>query len=119
MIRGVMGMPSSMSEDNQAPSDRLAEVRPIAGDRTRERTSDEWREVFLQSRDLCLSEETAAVLSDLVTALLSDMVTELENLGQMRAPRVQAILHGESATNGELEEIGYVCVELIRALKQV
>ena len=54
-----------------------------------------------------------------MTALLSDMPTELENLGQMRAPRVQAILHGEAATNAELEEIGYVCVQLIRALKQV
>ena len=57
--------------------------------------------------------------SDLMTALLSDMVTELEDLGGISAPRVQAILHGEAATYGELEEIGYVCVELIRALKQV
>jgi hypothetical protein len=82
-----------MGHDDKVPPDRLAEVRPIA----RERTSDEWREVFLQSRDLCLSEDTAAVLSDLVTALLSDMVTELEDRREISAPRVQAILHGEGA----------------------
>ena len=104
-----------MSENDKVPPDRLAEVRPIAGDRN---ARDEWREVFLQSRDVCLSDKTAAAMSDLMTALLSDMVTELEDLGGISAPRVQAILHGEAATNAELEEIGYVCVELIHALKQ-
>ena len=116
MIRVVMGMVSSMSEDDKAPPDPLAEVRPVAGDRN---PRDEWREVFLHSRDRRPSDKAAAALSDMMTALLSDMVTELENLGGVSAPRVQAILHGEAATNNELEEIGYVCVELIRALKQV
>jgi hypothetical protein len=54
----------------------------------------------------------------MVTALLSDMVTELENLGGISAARIEAILRGEAVTSGELEEIGYACVELLRALKE-
>ena len=58
-----------------------------------------------------------ALVSDMVTALVSDMVTELENLGGISASRVEAIASGEDATNGELEELGYALVTLIRALK--
>jgi hypothetical protein len=46
------------------------------------------------------------------------MVTELENLGGISASRIEAILRGEAAASGELEEIGYARVELLRVLKE-
>jgi len=109
-------VPNMMSDHDKLPENPLGGVRASGGDSL---AREGWREVFLHSRDPRPSVKAAAALSDIMTALLSDMVTELENLGGISAPRVQAILHGEAATSGELEEIGYVCVELIRELKQV
>jgi len=64
-----------------------------------------------------LSGMVTALLRDMVTALLSDRVNELEELGGINVSRVEAIGRGEEPTNGELEELGYVFVELMRALK--
>ena len=66
-----------------------------------------------------LSDTVAVELSDKVAAELSDKVAELEELGGMGASRVEAIAGGEEPTNGELEELGYVFVQLLRALRKV
>ena len=58
--------------------------------------------------DLCLNDE--------VRAYLRGMVAELEEFGGISVERVRAIAYGEEATNGELEELGYVFVELLHAL---
>jgi hypothetical protein len=55
-------------------------------------------------------------LNDDVRAYLRDMVAELEELGGISVDRVRAIAYGEEPTNDELEELGYVFVELLHAL---
>ena len=57
---------------------------------------------------LCLNEE--------VRAYLRGMVTDLEEFGGMSVERVKGIAYGEQATNGELELLGYVFVELLHAI---
>jgi len=64
-----------------------------------------------------LKDKVAVLVSDMVTVLASDLVAELEKLGGISTARVEAITGGEDPTNGELEELGYVFVELMRALK--
>jgi len=78
--------------------------------------SDDWKEAFLHSRDR--RPPNAAVLSDMLTVRLGAILTQLENLGGVSSYRIAAIVCGEEEpTNGELEEIGYACVELLRGLK--
>jgi len=55
-------------------------------------------------------------LNDEVRAYLRGMVSELEEFGGIGVERVKAIAYGAEATNGELEELGYVFVELLHAL---
>ena len=55
-------------------------------------------------------------LNDQVRAYLRGMVTELEEFGGIGVSRVRAIAYGEEATNDELEELGYIFVELLHAL---
>jgi len=55
-------------------------------------------------------------LNDEVRAYLRGLVTELEELGGIGVSRVRAIAYGEEATNDELEELGYIFVELLHAL---
>ena len=105
-----------MSVDDDVREQRLGQERVAAGDSD---VSGDWRESFTHSRDQGLTDTAAAALGDMVAALLGDMVTQFENLGGLNADRVEAILSGEEATNGELEELGYACVELMRALRQV
>ena len=80
--------------------------------------SDDWKEAFLHSRDRRATEEAAAALSDMLTVRLGAILTGLEDLGGIRGYRIAAIMCGEEEpTDGELEVIGYACVELMRALK--
>ena len=83
------------------------------------RTNVDWKEVFLHSRDRPPSAKAGALVGDMVTELASDMVTELggEGLGGISPSRLEAILGGEDPTNDELEEVGYVFIELMRDLK--
>ena len=55
-------------------------------------------------------------LTDEVRAYLRGLVTELEELGGIGVSRIRAIAYGDEATNDELEELGYVFVELLHAL---
>jgi hypothetical protein len=61
-----------------------------------------------QVPDLCLNDE--------VRAYLRGIVDDLEKFGGLGATRIKAIAYGDEATNGELEELGYVFVGLLRAL---
>ena len=80
--------------------------------------SDDWIETFLHSRDRRPSDKVASGPSGMVIGRLRDMATELEELGGISASRVETIVRGgEEATSGELEELGYLFVELMRALK--
>ena len=60
--------------------------------------------------------QPALCLNDEVRAYLRGMVTELEEFGGISVERVKAIAYGEQATNGELELLGYVFVELLHAI---
>jgi len=105
--RAIMG-------DGDAPGRGLAAIGQSHDADLRDKAAD--------LRDMVsahLSGMVTALLSDVVTALLSDRVTELEELGGITASRVEAIGRGEEPTNGELEELGYVFVELMRALRKV
>ena len=55
-------------------------------------------------------------LNDEVRAYLRGMVSELEEFGGIGVERVKAIAYGAEPTNGELEELGYVFVQLLHAL---
>jgi hypothetical protein len=80
--------------------------------------SDDWKEAFLHSRDRRPPDETAAALSDMLTLRMGGILSQLEDLGGISGYRMEAIVCGEEEpTNGELEVIGYACVELMRALK--
>jgi hypothetical protein len=82
--------------------------------------SDDWKEAFLHSRDRRPPDEAAAALSDILTVRMGGILRQLENLGGVSGYRIQAIVcDEEEPTNGELEEIGYACVQLLRALKKV
>jgi hypothetical protein len=97
--------------------------RAIAGDGD---ATDKATTAIAQSDDADVRDKVAAelcgrvtaLISDMVTGLVSDVVTDLEELGGMSASRVEAIARGEEPTNGELEELGYVFVELMRAFKK-
>jgi hypothetical protein len=65
-----------------------------------------------------LSDKVAAILSDTVAVELSDTVAGLEELGGMSASRFKAVADGEEPSNGELEELGYIFVQLMRSLKE-
>jgi len=55
-------------------------------------------------------------LNEDVRAYLLGMVTDLEELGGIGVSRIRAIAYGEEPTNDELEELGYVFVQLLHAL---
>jgi hypothetical protein len=101
----------------------LGEERAVAGEGC---ATDKAAAAIAQSKDADLRGKVAeelcgrvtALVSDMVTGLVSDVVSELEELGGMSPSRVEAIARGEEATNGELEELGYVFVEFMRALKK-
>ena len=57
----------------------------------------------------------AMLVSEMLTALVSDMVVGLEELGGISASRIKEIARGEEPTTGELEELGYAFVQLLRA----
>ena len=65
-----------------------------------------------------LSDTVAVELSDTVAVEVSDTVAGLEELGGMSASRFKAIADGEEPSNGELEELGYIFVQLMRSLKE-
>ena len=96
-----------MGEDDKVPENPAREERAIAGDRE---LSDDWKEVFLHSRNRRPPDEAAA-------ALMGMFATELENLSGIDASRIEAILRGAEATDDEVETIGYACIELMRALR--
>ena len=79
--------------------------------------SDDWEDGFFHSRDRRPPDDAAA-LSDMLTVRLGAILTELGDLGGISRYRIAAITRGEEEpTDGELEEIGYACVQLMRALK--
>ena len=55
-------------------------------------------------------------LNEDVRSYLLGMVTDLEELGGIGVSRIRAIAYGEEPTNDELEELGYVFVQLLHAL---
>ena len=59
----------------------------------------------------------AMLVSGMLTALVSDMVVELEELGGISGSRIEEIAGGEEPTIGELEELGYAFVQLLRVMK--
>jgi len=65
-----------------------------------------------------LSDTVAVELSDTVAVEVSDTVAGLEELGGMSGSRFKAIADGEEPSNGELEELGYIFVQLMRSLKE-
>ena len=78
---------------------------------------DDWEEAIFDSGDRRPPDESAA-LSDMLTVRLGAILTELGDLGGISRYRIAAITRGEEEpTDGELEEIGYACVQLMRALK--
>ena len=107
MVHVAMGIVPCMGEDDKVPENRAHEERAIAGGRE---LSDDWKEVFLHSRDRRPADEAAA-------ALMGMLATELQNLSGIDASRIEAILRGAEATDDEVETIGYVCIELMRALQ--
>ena len=107
MVHVAMGIVPCMGEDEKVPENPAREERAIAGDRE---LSDDWKEVFLHSRDRRPADKATA-------ALMGMFATELENLCGIDASRTGAILRGAEATDDEVERIGYACIEMMRALK--
>ena len=110
-----VGRACSTSCDNEGPENPLGGEWTVAGDGN---ASVDWIKTFVHSRDRRASDKVASGLSGTLIGRLKDMATELEELGGISASRVETIVRGgEEATNGELEELGYLFVELMRALK--
>ena len=107
MFRVAMGIVPCMSNDDKVREDRLGEdgtFRAVGRDATDKGVVAPARQVS----DLRLNDE--------VRAYLRGMVAELEEFGGISVDRVKAIAYGAEATNDELEELGYVFVELLQAL---
>jgi len=105
IVRVTMALVPCMSDDEVRES-RLGEDRLIAayGDATDKPVAATAPEVS----DLRLNDE--------VRAYLRGLVSELEKFGGIGVERVKAVAYGAEPTNGELEELGYVFVQLLHAL---
>ena len=115
MVRVAVGIVPCMTVDDKVPGNPGREERAVEGGSD---VSEGWKEVFLHSRDRHPPDDAVAALSDMLTVRLGGILTQLENLGGVSGYRIAAIVCGEEEpTNGELEEIGYACVQLMRALK--
>ena len=97
----------------------LGEAKAVSGD------GDTTGEALARSNGSALTDKVAAdpyrrlamLVSEMLTALVSDMVVGLEELGGISASRIEEIAGGAEPTTGELEELGYAFVQLLRALK--
>ena len=115
MVRVAVGIVPCMGVDDKVPEMPVREARAIPGGID---VSAGWKKIFLHSRVRRPPDEAAAALSDMLTVRLGGILTPLENLGGVSGYRIAAIVcDEEEPTNGELEEIGYACVQLMRALK--
>jgi len=104
--RVAMALVPSMSDDGRVRENRLREDGTIAAGC--HATDKAVAVPAPQASDLRLNDE--------VRAYLRGVVVELEEFGGIGVERVRAIAFGEEPTNGELEELGYVFVELLHAL---
>jgi hypothetical protein len=100
------GILPRVGDDDKVPEKPAREERGTEGGSD---ASDDWKEVFLHSRDRPPDEATAA--------LMGRFATDLQNLTGIDASRIKAILRGAEATDDEVERIGYACIELMRALR--
>ena len=115
IVHAAMGIVPRMGDDDKLPETPAGEERAIEGGTD---VSHDWKKVFLHSRDRRPPDEAAAALSEMLTVRMGGILRQLENLGGISAYRIEAIVcDEEEPTNSELEEIGYACVELLRALK--
>ena len=96
----------------------LDKVAADLRDKVAEELSDKLAEELSDTVNALLSDRVAVELSDTVAEALSERVADLEELGGMNASRVEAIADGAEPKNGELEELGYVFVQLLRALRK-
>jgi len=106
IVRVAMGIVPCMSDDDKVRGNGLGEDGTIAAGS--DATDKAVAAPAPQVSDLRLNDD--------VRAYLLGMVTDLEELGGIGVSRIRAIAYGEEATNDELEELGYVFVELLHAL---
>ena len=106
IVRVAMGIVPCMSDDDKVRGNGLGEDGTIAAGS--------------EANDKAVAAPAPQVsdlrLNDDVRAYLLGMVTDLEELGGIGVSRIRAIAYGEEATNDELEELGYIFVELLHAL---
>jgi hypothetical protein len=106
------------SHDGDLRDKVAADLRDKVAADLRDKMAAELSDKVAAEVSAILSDTVAVELSDTVAGEVSDTVAGLEELGGMSASRFKAIAGGEEPNNGELEELGYIFVQLMRSLKE-